>query len=257
MKKEIATHHGKLGDIIYAGPAMRAKGIRKLIIFNDEQASGMKMTKFHADFLAPLLTAQDWCDTVKFRDSDVPYSHLPGFRHHNRMHSSSLIGHHLSTYSLHDVAAASEIPWLKVKPKELFPLVINRTPRWLDKVVDHELNYGELMAAYENKACFVGTATEHEDFQDQHGTIPHVAVKDSLELAEVIAGAQVFVGTPSLCAAIACGLRQTTVLECAAWFNAGWERPECAIMHNGSTLTPTHLDTVIEIGQIVKRRYWQ
>ena len=57
---EAATHHGKLGDIIYAGPVLRAKKIRDLLLFSDEASAGMRMTTEAAEFLRPLLTSQDW-----------------------------------------------------------------------------------------------------------------------------------------------------------------------------------------------------
>lgn len=251
---ETATHHGKLGDIIYAGPVLRAKKIRDLLLFSDEASAGMRMTTEAAEFLRPLLTSQDWCDCVAFA-ATPPYSHLPGFRHHTDKHGCSLVGSHLSTYGLHDVLRHAEFPWLKVEPKPVAKLVVARTDRWVDRSLG-ELNFSQIVDMFPS-AVFVGTDDEYLCWQDRYGDIiPRHICYDALELAQVIAGADALVSTPSLPAAIACGLRQTTFLECAPWFNAGWERPECAILHAGSKLTKTHCATILEVGAIIKRRYW-
>jgi ADP-heptose:LPS heptosyltransferase len=61
---------------------------------------------------------------------------------------------------------------------------------------------------------FVGNKDEHEDFVKSTGfNVQYYHVKDFKQLADVIAGADLFMGNQSAAYAIAMGLGKTTVLE--------------------------------------------
>ena len=62
-------------------------------------------------------------------------------------------------------------------------------------------------------AIFLGNEHEHEDFVNVVGPIQHYEVKDMLEMAAVIEGADLFVGNQSVAYSLAMGLGKTAVLE--------------------------------------------
>lgn len=104
--------------------------------------------------------------------------------------------------------------WLEADPIQVAPIVINRTFRyrcpngtatWQSMLVDADIV---------KNGIFVGNKDEHEDFVQQTGfEVPYYYTKDFKHLADVIAGADLFMGNQSAAYAIAMGLGKSTVLE--------------------------------------------
>lgn len=109
-------------------------------------------------------------------------------------------------------------PWIvapdpiKVKDK---PIVVN----WLDR---HRYGCQPKPPAIQQlirngmaeQGLFVGLPQQHEAFQRYWGVkIDYYPTKDVLECARVIAGAEQFVGTQSMCLSIALGLGKTIICE--------------------------------------------
>jgi ADP-heptose:LPS heptosyltransferase len=60
----------------------------------------------------------------------------------------------------------------------------------------------------------VGNKDEHEDFVSSTGfAVPYYAVRDLKEMADIIAGADLFMGNQSVPYSLAMGLGKSTVLE--------------------------------------------
>ena len=104
--------------------------------------------------------------------------------------------------------------WLTAASNKVAPVVVNRTMRYRDlqrgdamwQKMYHDGKMGE-------NAIFLGTQGEHEDFVNMIGPIQHYEVKDMLEMAAVIEGADLFVGNQSVAYSLAMGLGKTSVLE--------------------------------------------
>jgi hypothetical protein len=65
-----------------------------------------------------------------------------------------------------------------------------------------------------HNGIFVGTQDEHEDFEKSTGfRVNYYPVQDFKELADVIAGADLFMGNQSAAYSIAMGLGKASVLE--------------------------------------------
>jgi hypothetical protein len=83
--------------------------------------------------------------------------------------------------------------------------VINRTLRWIPEKPGEA--WAELQKQVSDVAIFVGLPEEHQAFEKSMGwKIDYHPVHDMLELASIIAGAEVFVGNQSQCYALAVGL---------------------------------------------------
>jgi hypothetical protein len=86
------------------------------------------------------------------------------------------------------------------------PIVINRTQRWTPATPGAQWAQWREQG-WEQQAVFVGLAQEHVEFCRVTGwQIPHHPTQNMLELAQVIAGADVFVGNQSQAFALAVGL---------------------------------------------------
>jgi ADP-heptose:LPS heptosyltransferase len=66
----------------------------------------------------------------------------------------------------------------------------------------------------EGNSVFIGIPSEHEDFEKTFGIkVPFRPVNDFLEMANIINGAELFVGNQGFAYSLAIGLGKTTVLE--------------------------------------------
>ena len=65
-----------------------------------------------------------------------------------------------------------------------------------------------------NNGIFIGTTGEHEDFVRVTGVaVPYYPVKNFLELANVVAGAELVMANQNFVYSLAMGLGKSTVLE--------------------------------------------
>jgi hypothetical protein len=107
-----------------------------------------------------------------------------------------------------------DTPWLEADPVAVKPIVVSRTARyrcpngdavWQSMVADADLI---------NNGIFIGTTTEHQDFVQVTGVaIPHHTVNNFLELANVVAGAELVMANQNFVYSLAMGLGVSTVLE--------------------------------------------
>ena len=104
--------------------------------------------------------------------------------------------------------------WLEADAKTVAPVVINRTFRY--RCPDGTGVWQNLLeqANIRKNGVFVGTEDEHEDFIKRTGySVERYPVKDFKELADIIAGADLFMGNQSAAYSIAMGLGKSSVLE--------------------------------------------
>jgi tetratricopeptide (TPR) repeat protein len=197
-------HGGDSGDVIYALAAMKGGGGGRLFL-TSVAGTREPMTREKIAFLAPLLRVQSYVDEVAAWEGEPISRDFNLFRRHP-MQDGDLATQQWR-YVLDGVEPDVHTPWLSVplRPKHGRP-VFARSPRYRNFAWD--AFWRELKQASQD-AIFVGTTEEFQDFG--HGE--HVLATNALELAEVIAGASVFVGNQSLPYAIAEGLKIGRMLE--------------------------------------------
>jgi hypothetical protein len=203
-------HAGKIGDCIYALPAMRALGGGELILLKNRAGHDT----FDAEVLVPLLQVQDYIDKVSVFDcsysSDVgpatDYSFLP-FNSHPRVFQQHLVWTAFDVLGL-PIGACDPGPWVQANPVYVSDYIVAMT--------DHNLD-GEGPSAYsrvpKQKAVFLGTPPEREKFVSMFGTVAYCPTVDLLQAAQVIAAAKVFIGNPSALLAVAVALGK----PCISW----------------------------------------
>ena len=197
-------HSGMVGDLIYALPTIRALGGGILRIFSRRPRT--LMTPALAASIVPLLRAQSYVQ-------DAQYSPAKG-----EIDLDIWIQHAETGVNLADMVlrafglstAERNRPWLTVsEPKPVARVVLHRTPRYRNPAFP----WRRVLEKYGSEAVMVGYPAEHAVFTQEVGPIPFYQTRDHLELAQVIAGGELFVGNQSSPYAIAEGLKKRTVQE--------------------------------------------
>jgi len=226
-------HSGTLGDLIYSLSIVKKMepGNFMVALHNIENCVSQygyrpdevdpahkgRFTDQDYDWLKPLLSRQSYIkqvDTWQQGDAepDVDLDRFRGtlFR--------GFEGNYVQAYHLaFDLAFKMQdydMPWLETDPINVAPIVVSRTFRyrdpngdaiWCDVVKDVDL---------QNSAIFVGTKDEHEDFQQVvDAQIPYYPVTDFLQLANVVAAADMVMANQNFVYSLAMGTGVSTVLE--------------------------------------------
>jgi hypothetical protein len=226
-------HSGTAGDTIYSLDIVRKMGGGNFFIaINNIENCIMKYTGRPADvapehkgryteqdykWLAPLIERQSYINTVDQwhvgdAEPDVDLDHFRSFLY--RQFEGNIIESYHKAFGLPwDDSMYSDV-WLEADPIQEASIVVNRTNRYLDP--NSEVVWQQMCrdADLENNAIFVGTTNEHSDFVSQFNcNIPYRPVQDFKELADLIAGADLFLGNQSMAYSIATGLGKETMLE--------------------------------------------
>lgn len=223
-------HSGTLGDIVYGLALMKHFGGGEFYLhlgqvdWVTKHYYGGQPNPFHKgrmtqndfEFMRDFMEAQEYISKFDVLDpatTEVTHN-LDRFRTLFTQHPANYTTTYSMAFGIMDPAIHNQIsdgPWLTVpNPKviEGKPHVINRTPRgftppglnpawttWKEQGVDKE-------------SIFVGLPDEYEEFKKLTGwQLEYYPTKNMLELAEVIAGAEQFIGNQSVALSIAQGLR--------------------------------------------------
>lgn len=200
-------HRGKLGDIVLALPVMKYYGGGKLYLETKDQEA----QAYSPNPLIALLKEQWYITDVEVVD------HGPsGVFNLNAMFTSPrLFTQHPALSACETCGVPREVldePWIFVEPKRIAPVVVCRS--------DHHHNPRfQWDTAKHPHSVFVGTEAEHKTFEEQIHLIEFYPANNLFEVAQVIAGAELFVGNQSCPLTIAEALGIPTIVEV---FVEGW-----------------------------------
>ena len=208
------SHTGAIGDLIYALPTIRAAGGGILYL---RAGDTQWMRGRYRDSLIPLLEAQPYIQRVEITNAPAEYN-LDAWRSHYR-EGMNIAEMTLRTFGLAPCHAVQ--PWITVEPRRISRVVFHRSPRYRNE----RFPWKRAVEKYCGKAIFVGLTTEHAEFVSAFGAVPHYPTTNHLELAQIIAGADLFIGNQSSPYAIAEALKMRSVLEvCLAYRNCTFNR---------------------------------
>lgn len=208
-------HSGDLGDIIYGLLFASQLGKIKLFLGPDPKLFlRAQMTPETFAWLKPLFDRQDWIIKSEFRSTvpSVQYN-LNDFRQtwfSGRKRSTTLF----AAYAEHFRAPPlrEDIPWLKADPEynKQYPIVIARSPRYRSPDFPWQMVSGY----YAGRMQFIGHEDEYREWVASYGkTAVHRPVKNALDMANVIAGSELFIGNQSFPMALALALNVRVVQE--------------------------------------------
>lgn len=209
MIRNVFRHAGDLGDVIACLPVIRALGGGDIVCGpQDCKNTGrecLRGARFEA--LRPLLEAQPYIEKVTWSEEPKGFTHdLLNFRD-NPQRGENL----LDWQARYLGVKASSDPWLQCfrSAVSLDRPVFARSTRYHNPIFP----WWVVLAKYKNP-LFVGTSEEHTAFQSVLGTnIEYHPTANLLELAQVIAGARMFVGNQSCPFWIAAGLGVNLIQE--------------------------------------------
>ena len=239
-------HSGAFGDLIYSLAVARYLGQGKFYLHLNQinwigqHYYGSQPDPVHQGrlresdylFMRDLMLAQPWITDFTPLDGQAEITHnLDRFRPLFVGHPGNYVDIYSVAMGITDPSIRQKIrtePWLTVaSPRKISgkPVVINRTARWLPPTLSPQWAQWRDQG-WEDQSIFVGTEQEHELFQKATGwQIPYRKTRTMLELAEVIAGADEFVGNQSVALALAIGLGQK--FHCEHRRDLPLERNEC------------------------------
>lgn len=219
---ETYYHSGNLGDVVYGLNAIRLAGGGGLTIGrwqNGTSPCSMPITAEQFDKFKPLLAAQPYLKSVAYADkypADIvdlnkfrdDWNNSP-LRKETGIHS--LCKMHCYTLGVYDKFRDSDM-WVNVpNPIHTARIIIHRSARY-----HANFPWSEVVKRYGDRLLFVGMPDEHAEFQREFGRVSFWGVKDLLELARLVAGADAFIGNQSFPCAVALGFGQTVWQE--AWY---------------------------------------
>lgn len=241
-------HSGTLGDLIYSLPIVKHFGGGDFFLhlhqidWIGKHFYGAEPSEFHKGrmtmkdfyFMRSFMEAQTYInkfDVLDPKTAEISHN-LDKFRVPFVGHPGNYVDIYAGCFGINDADAKTKLrndPWLTVpNPRKLEgrDVVINRTGRWLPPELHNIWNQWK-SEGVESRAVFIGLPEEHVAFMQHTGwNIPHQPTKDLLEMAEIIAGAEVFVGNQSVALSIAIGLNHPNVW-CEARRDLPIERNEC------------------------------
>jgi hypothetical protein len=192
-------HSGKLGDIVYSLPGVKAHSPALLYI----NADGAHTSPPAAQSMLPLLRAQPYIEYAGIYAGE-PFDHDFDVFRRLIVAYYNLADCQLMTLSLPPTHLKEKWLFLDAAgPEEGNGVVFARSGAWAGAPGIFE----QLYQAYGKGARFVGTAMEWSVFQHDIGPISWAPTGDLLELARIIAGCRLFIGNQSCPLAIAEGLK--------------------------------------------------
>lgn len=211
-------HSGNAGDLIYALPALRAlaagRPARLTLRLHQpglypaaHPLGNVMLNEGMAARLRPLLLAQSYLQTVDTGEGDEAGYDLDLFRQLPLpFDRGDIVRWYFYVFNVFPDPA---LPWLTVAGDQRYAdsIVLARSERY------HNPNlHFEFLRAYP-RVVFVGVEQEYRLMQAQIPQLEWVPVPDFLALAQVIAGARLFVGNQSFPYALAEAMKVPRILE--------------------------------------------
>jgi predicted O-methyltransferase YrrM len=227
MAAKTFRHSGKIGDVIYALPTIRALGGGILYLNPNE---GLEFSREAAESLLPLLRQQSYIAEARVWEGEPIDVDLDRFR----AVSYGVTNLCLAYLRVFDAPNTDlESPWLQAKKCSAPPVIFSRSLRYRGEPGFWNEVYGELGA----DAGFVGTRDEHEAFVQEIGQVPYIETPDIQALAEAITGAKLFVGNQSAPLAVAEGLKRPVIQEVSSFIpNCIFVRPDVLCIRSSGEL---------------------
>jgi hypothetical protein len=206
------TSSGDLGDIVVAlATAKHAAPKSTLLLRDDGRTKGIIKRK---DLITPLVEAQTYIQSCRpYTEGDRVDWPSEQFRRGYHSSTDTLLNSHARHALAHGLIQTlpdSSQPWLtvpSVKPNGR--VIVNRTGRYNNNAFPWQ----EVVDHYRDVITFVGAPNEHGHFQNCFGKVDYQPTKNMLEVAQLIAGSELFIGNQSSAMAIAEGLKHPRIQE--------------------------------------------
>lgn len=211
-------HSGDLGDAIYALPSVRALG-GGTIYFASRPWTRTRWGPSLLSLIA-LLIDESGYGQAELHDGEWIDHDFSTYRHGGYRLGDTIIERQRRWVG----ADISLDPWLNAEPDRVSPIVINRASRWHG----FDFPWRQVVETFHDEIVFIGLPEEHFAFQKEFGKVFFVPCEDLAQAAQIIAGADLYIGNQSACNAIANALGKRSVLEVCPY------APDCFVDRNRS-----------------------
>lgn len=228
-------HSGTLGDLIYSLSIVRKMEPGKFLVALNNIENCVSQYGYRADevdpahqgrftmqdyeWLKPLLERQPYIQEAGIWQSGdaEPEVDLDRFRGtlFRGFEGNYVQAYHMA-FGLPFAMSDYDTPWLTAEPIISKPIVVSRTARYRSTEPEASATHMKMAvdADLENNGVFVGTPSEHEDYVKTTGVnIPYRHVRDFLELAGIVSGAELIVANQNFVYSLAMGLGKQAILE--------------------------------------------
>ena len=207
----IFSHYGDDGDLIYAMSSIYAvccsTGEKADVVLYHHTGARHPYDRDHAAKTIPLIEVQPYISSCRWSHNPVGVRLDTAIR--KFFWDKGQLGDHYYNW-LNLIPDDRLHPWLVIdQPNRVAPVVLARSARYHGTAFP----WGRVVDATRGRNVFVGTVAEHKKFCEQFGAVPYYPTADLLELARVIAGAELFIGNQSCPRAIAEGLKVPVCVE--------------------------------------------
>lgn len=214
--------------------------MHRVLLRDDGRTKGIVRRK---DTITPLVESQDYIAECRpWQKGDEAHWESEKFRNGWHRSDDTLFNSHAAhAVSEHVVPKMPDHgkQWLTAEPSTESKglILVSRTTRYNNP----HFPWKKLIEHFWTRVRFVGLKEEHTIFQNAYGvTVPYQPTKNLLELAQLIAGSDFFVGNQSVAMAIAEGLKHPRIQETCLWV------PDCIYPPDGKNQYVTHGDFEIE-----------
>lgn len=204
------SHSGDIGDIIYALPAIKAKGGGEFVLFNYPGRTYQPMTEDRYKSLQPLLDYQPYIFKSRFSTEHEDTS-LNGFRNHTR-HGENGSDWHLSTQGLSWENRIN--PWLSVPE----PIISTKyIMAWTPRHHSFDFPWSLIYEKYGHDLGFLGYEEYHKQFCSKYKLCPtkvrYLKADNFMLVAQLLEGCDIYIGNLTSITAVAEGLKKKMIVE--------------------------------------------
>lgn len=243
---KVFSHSGDIGDLLAALPVIRQLGGGELVLF-PAPYTGWRMTRERVENLRGLLELQPYIAGVRWADGPTGTNLDEWRQHYDRYKNLS----DMLAQTFGQPHPEREQPWLKIdRPKRIARVVFARSRRYRNLQVDWRRIYDE----YAGEAVFVGTPDEHQDFQKEVGPVSYHYSPGYLELARVVAGADLVVVNQTSIRWLAEGFKVPVLVEVEPNINnTHWERAGAFYLYGPGDIPALNDLEGIAVRSVVRR----
>lgn len=204
---------GDAGDIFVMLATLKHTGKQCDVYLRDHPRTAGIVHR--AYLVKPLVEAQPYINSVRIWKCEPLHWESEKFRHYRFVNNKLNLAHNHAQAALKDgfIAEMPDVskPWLTVDPDTSYAgrVVVNRSPRYNNP----RFPWKEVVKHFGERIIFIGLADEHSRFCASFGNVEYRTTRDFLEVAQMIAGSELFIGNQSACMTIAEGLKHPRIQE--------------------------------------------
>jgi len=204
-------HSGKLGDIIYSLPTIRAMGGGILYL----PENGPEVTGMYS-FMKSLLELDPYIHEVRRYPDVTKYGECPQpvdvdldlHRTHPQRGKVNMVQRYFDVFGINELVPER---WLRGgSPAPIDHTIISVTPRFRER---SRVSWKHILRRIEGFVSFIGTDEDYHEFTRRYALIPRTHCNDAITVAAFVAGASAVYCNQSFVLTLAQSMNKTRYVE--------------------------------------------